>query len=581
MKLKYIFGVALSALFIMGCSDDGPAGHYTDITLDQTFISIPVDGGDMTVTVKAANDWKLAGLYQKIVKNADGTRDTSYTPLPNSPAWLTASQVSGSAGESRVTFHADATAGGREAEVCFEMNGMKQFLMVRQGVLLASDAKCSDVIAGPDGKNFRVTGKVTSIANTHYGNWYLDDGTGVVYIYGTNDKEGKAANDPIDGADGWKFEVGDVVTVEGPKTTYGSTVELVNVTVVKIVKSLLKLESTETEVDVNGANVEVKVAYKGSGAYFKIDDNAKTWVSIIDTKYVPGIKTIFEQNPADTVLFSFNVAPNVGDSRTAKIEFMSSAFDEESKKTNSTTMDFTIKQQAFTLPHGKNPDDPFTVAEAIAKCQEIGTTTDGETYYAKGKISKIEEMSTSYGNATFLISDNGGEENSMKVYRAKNVGNEKFITGDEINEGDEVVIVGKLKNYNGDTPEFDQGCYIYSLKKGSGGQSATEGADGSKIVTVADFIAAPESNDVWYQLTGTINNLKDGDAYGNFDLEDATGSVYVYGVLSEKGGAKKQFQDLVAAKGIKNGSKITIVGTRGSYNGKIEVMNAYFISASN
>jgi hypothetical protein len=118
-------------------------------------------------------------------------------------------------------------------------------------------------------------------------------------------------------------------------------------------------------------------------------------------------------------------------------------------------------------------------------------------------------------------------------------------------------------------------------KPASGGQSATEGADGSKIVTVADFIAAPESNDVWYQLTGTINNLKDGDAYGNFDLEDATGSVYVYGVLSEKGGAKKQFQDLVAAKGIKNGSKITIVGTRGSYNGKIEVMNAYFISASN
>jgi hypothetical protein len=583
MKLKYIFGVALSALFIMGCSDDGPAGHYTDITLDQTFISIPVDGGDMTVTVKAANEWKLAGLYQKIVKNADGTRDTSYTPLPNSPAWLTVSQVSGSAGESRVTFHADATAGGREAEVCFEMNGMKQFLMVRQGVLLASDAKCSDVIAGPDGKNFRVTGKVTSIANTHYGNWYLDDGTGVVYIYGTNDKEGKAANDPIDGADGWKFEVGDVVTVEGPKTTYGSTVELVNVTVVKIVKSLLKLESTETEVDVNGANVEVKVAYKGSGAYFKIDDNAKTWVSISDTKYVPGIKTIFEQNPADTVLFSFNVAPNVGDSRTAKIEFMSSAFDEESKKTNSTTMDFTIKQQAFTLPHGKNPDDPFTVAEAIAKCQEIGGTSDGEIYYAKGKISSIKEISTSYGNGTFNISADGTDNNALTCYRSFFLDNQKFTDENQIAVGDEVIVCGKLVNYtdkNGVvTPEFSGNVYIYSLTKGSG--AATEGADGSKIVTVADFIAAPESNDVWYQLTGTINNLKDGDAYGNFDLEDATGSVYVYGVLSEKGGAKKQFQDLVAAKGIKNGCKITIVGTRGSYNGKIEVMNAYFISVSN
>ena len=79
-------------------------------------------------------------------------------------------------------------------------------------------------------------------------------------------------------------------------------------------------------------------------------------------------------------------------------------------------------------------------------------------------------------------------------------------------------------------------------------------------------------------MTGTVKNLKDNDIYGNFDLEDETGSVYVYGLLSEKGGEKKKFQELAATKGIKEGSKITIIGTRGSYNGKIEVMNAYFVS---
>ena len=52
-----------------------------------------------------------------------------------------------------------------------------------------------------------------------------------------------------------------------------------------------------------------------------------------------------------------------------------------------------------------------------------------------------------------------------------------------------------------------------------------------KNVTIAEFNAAAESTDVWYQLTGTVKNLKDGDQYGNFDLEDETGSVYVYGVL--------------------------------------------------
>lgn len=103
---------------------------------------------------------------------------------------------------------------------------------------------------------------------------------------------------------------------------------------------------------------------------------------------------------------------------------------------------------------------------------------------------------------------------------------------------------------------------------------------GVQVVTVAEFNAAAESTSVWYQLTGTISNLKSGDLYGNFDLTDASGSVYVYGVLSEKGGAKKQFQNLVSQYGIDNGTTITIIGNRGSYNGKIEVTNAYFVSVS-
>ncbi len=111
-----------------------------------------------------------------------------------------------------------------------------------------------------------------------------------------------------------------------------------------------------------------------------------------------------------------------------------------------------------------------------------------------------------------------------------------------------------------------------------GTPTPTPDPTGVQTVTIAEFNAAAESTSVWYQLTGTISNLKDGDLYGNFDLTDASGSVYVYGVLSEKGGAKKQFQNLVSQYGIANGTTITIIGNRGSYNGKIEVTNAYFVS---
>lgn len=121
------------------------------------------------------------------------------------------------------------------------------------------------------------------------------------------------------------------------------------------------------------------------------------------------------------------------------------------------------------------------------------------------------------------------------------------------------------------------------LADGSETPTPDPSTDEVQTVSVADFIAAAESTSVWYQLTGTISNLKDGDLYGNFDLTDSTGSVYVYGVLSEKGGAKKLFQDLVKAHGIKNGTKITIIGNRGYYekNNQIEVTNAYFVKAEN
>lgn len=96
-------------------------------------------------------------------------------------------------------------------------------------------------------------------------------------------------------------------------------------------------------------------------------------------------------------------------------------------------------------------------------------------------------------------------------------------------------------------------------------------------VTIAGFNAAPVSTSVWYELTGVASGIKSGDQYGNFDLTDETGKVYVYGLLAEKGGAGKAFQDLVAKTGLANGDKIRIHGQRGDYNGKIEVLNAYLV----
>ena len=227
--------------------------------------------------------------------------------------------------------------------------------------------------------------------------------------------------------------------------------------------------------------------------------------------------------------------------------------------------------------------NPYNAAAAIALAQKTGEA-ESEEVYIKGKVATItEQYGTQFGNATFTISDDGSTSSTtFTIYRALYLGNKRYSSGDLLKENDDVIICGKVTNFRGNTPETVQGAaFLYSLNgttESSSDNPDPQPAGEVKTVTVAEFNAAEVSNSVWYQLTGKVTNLKDGDIYGNFDLVDETGSVYVYGLLSQKGGEKKLFQDLAAQKGIKENSTITLIGNRGDYNGKIEVVNAYFVS---
>ena len=252
-----------------------------------------------------------------------------------------------------------------------------------------------------------------------------------------------------------------------------------------------------------------------------------------------------------------------------------------------------------TDPQGDgSTNNPFNVTAAIAKCMEVGTTTSSQKYYIKGYVAADVAVDTKYGNITFEIADSKDGGPRFTAYQMAGSDGNKLADNFKLSKGDEVVICGKVVNYNGSKPETEgQGkSIIVSVNgkdtngastgggdnPGGGGDTPGSGSDtpggNAQVVTIAQFNAAAVSTDVWYQLTGTVSNIKEGDKYGNFDLTDETGTVYVYGLLSEKGGAKQKFQDLVTAKGIANGKKITIIGNRGDFNGKIEVMNAYFVS---
>ena len=235
----------------------------------------------------------------------------------------------------------------------------------------------------------------------------------------------------------------------------------------------------------------------------------------------------------------------------------------------------------------EDPYNPAGIAAAVANLTWTSTTEYQTTdpVYVKGIISKIADNGTftdggTYGNATFYISETGETTGTeFYAYRVLYLGNKKFASGQtDIKVGDEVILYGKMMNYRGNTPETASGCYVYSLNGDTGSGTSGGGGDTGdvKSVTVAEFNAAAESSTQVYELVGTIGgNIN--TTYGNFDLTDDSGTVYVYGLTATNLGYGATNDKSYASLNLAAGDKIKIRGFRGSYGDKIEVVYAYFV----
>ena len=249
MKLRYFIPafIALVGAMMVSCSDEDTVTLLDEIQVSRSYVPINLEGGEATIDVNAKADWSFeeAGI----------------------PEWLTITPMEGKAGETKVKFSAPAANNGRNADLKINCADRTQNIKIIQGLPVVQDATCAEVIAGPESKTYRVTGAITRWANNYekYGNMWISDGTGEIQIYGMADKNGKLANNPVAS---WGLEIGDVITVEGPKSVYNGITELVDVKVVKIVKSLLKIEGYDPEdatIPQEGGDVTVNLNCKGNG----------------------------------------------------------------------------------------------------------------------------------------------------------------------------------------------------------------------------------------------------------------------------------------------------------------------------
>ena len=399
MKLKYFFPLFIAAVALMvSCDDEVSVTLLDEIQVSSSYVSIPVAGGSTSITVTANDSWTVE----------------------NSLQWLTISSTSGSAGESTLTFSASSTLDGRTGEVKIQCGGKTQRINVIQGLAKIASATCADVIAGPNDKTYQVTGVCTAIDNTIYGNWYLKDATGSIYIYGTLDAKGQTKNFLSLG-----LEVGDEVTVQGPKTTYGTTVELVNVTVIKINKSLVKVDSVaNAALTLEGGEFIAYLTCKGQGLSVEIPADAESWLSISSI-----------QSAGTSAVVTFKAAANTGGDRGTTITFH--------------TTDGTKDYSSQTTLTQKGAIINASVAEFIAAA--VGTTQ----YRLKGVITSITDATTGKLN----IKDFSGEVYVYKIVDFATKG---------LKVGDIITIVGTRAAYNG-TPQVNglSSGKLYSCNSGN------------------------------------------------------------------------------------------------------------------
>lgn len=232
-----------------------------------------------------------------------------------------------------------------------------------------------------------------------------------------------------------------------------------------------------------------------------------------------------------------------------------------------------------TTPSGSGTqDDPFNVAAA----QDYITAGENldQAVYVKGKIVSVQEIDTSYGNATYYISDDGTTTNQLEVYRGYALGNKHFSSDDEIKAGDEVIVYGKLVNYSG-TYEFTQGNYIYSLNGSTGEDSGSgsttepsgEGTEASpyNVAKAQSIIAAGSYTSDKVYISGTISKIDEiSTDYGNatYYISDdgtTTGQLEVYRGYYLNG------DKFTSESQIKVGDQVVIYGALTSYSGTPEV----------
>jgi len=541
MKLRNLFVGAVAAVFALaGCQEKEQNLGTPDISISTNELTFDVEGGEQAITVNATRDWKVE-------TDAD---------------WVVVDPAKGeaSADDQTVTVTVlENTGMDRSADLKFTIGMKSKYLTVSQ--------------AGPGGSaealvvyanNFDKTKaeKSSSGWKTYldsFDGWLNVTGTGAETVtYGfqkmtarTNSGNGSAGSysDYVDlGASGMNylwfgtaptyFAVKNITLPEG-KTNYtlsfGSERYLYDAT-----DNTFNWDEFKVYVSVDGKKwVRPEFAFAGGALPNGRWDLASSTFTV----------------PAGTAALYIYFSPTLGsayaidDLKLVQADAAGAALDfangEEFEVSDNTT-------------GGGNTGGDTTAPESKGKktVEEFIAAADTQNYYElTGTVSGF--------NPTYCSFDLTDATGKIYVYSVLDASKAEWTN--KISNGGTITIYGKYLYYEQKSQHEVVDAHIVSFEGDGSGSTTPSGQPESLTkATVAEFLAAPESSDVWYELTGEIISIAKQD-YGNFTIKDATGEIYIYGMTSKWVGSNdKSFSQI----GLKVGDTVTLGTLRGSYNGQ-------------
>ncbi len=379
---------------------------YTVVEIEVTPLATPVvetavEGNVITLTWKAVEG---AAKYSVQVDD-DVVEFVEATSYEFTGDWEVEYQFSVKAIAADTEWHTDSAAAEvkatTEAKPADEpeepvYTTVAEFLALSGDDVVPEDATAEDIAAAP---LYTLKGTITSVTQTTYGNFYLNDGTGEVLIYGLCSPEGAQKYWAESGA-----KVGDDIVVKTIRTEYNGSPQGKNALFVELLPGTLafwSFETTATSFTAAGGEKEIGLdIYNATAEVVTTSDNEQ-----FSASYADGVLTIVaKENTSTEEGIEGNIAVTCGNlSQVITVSQAKASASGEDKEAVDATLSFADKANRTV----------FTTSQQVWEQNNIklindkGSSTSNIADYANpARFYKSTKITVSApGNITSIVFD--------------------------------------------------------------------------------------------------------------------------------------------------------------------------------